>query len=42
MFSQQGDALEQGHHPKGVSRLHPQATEGAAESQRDGDETEET
>ena len=36
----QGDALEQGHHTQGLSRLHPEAAEGAAESQGGGDASE--
>ena len=36
----QGDALEQGHHTQGLSRLHQEAAEGAAESQGGGDASE--
>lgn len=28
--------MEQGHHPEGLGRLHPQAAEGAAAGTRDG------
>lgn len=33
--------MEQRDHPEGVGRLHPKTAEGAAESPRDGGETEE-
>ena len=37
----QGDEVEQRDHPEGIGRLHPKTAEGAAESPRDGGETEE-
>ena len=33
--------MEQRHHPEGVGGLHPETSEGAAQSPRDGGETEE-